>query len=78
MITTRTDIAFGLRRPEVNVRGRNSGRSFRRRAFEEKTMWQLHATSRLGGYRTPEFDVTPALAITLIVTVVGLIIRTGL
>jgi hypothetical protein len=35
-------------------------------------MWQLHAMFRLGGYRTPELDVTP------IVAVVGLIIRTGL
>jgi hypothetical protein len=78
MITGRTDIAFGLRRPEINVRDRNSGRSSRRRAFEEEIMWQLHAMFRLGGYRTSEFDVTPALAITLIVAVVGLIIRTGL
>jgi hypothetical protein len=41
-------------------------------------MWQLHAMFRVGGYRTAERDVTPALAITLIVAVVGLIIRTGL
>jgi hypothetical protein len=41
-------------------------------------MWQVHAIFRLGGYRTPELDMTPALAVTLIVAVVGLIIRTGL
>lgn len=41
-------------------------------------MWQLHAAFRLGGYRTPEIDVTPALGITLIAAVLGLIIRTGL
>ena len=41
-------------------------------------MWQLHAMFRVGGYKTPEFDVTPALAVTLIVAVVGRIIGTGL
>ncbi len=41
-------------------------------------MWQLHTTFRLGDYRTPEIDVTPALAITLIVGIFSLIIRTGL
>jgi hypothetical protein len=41
-------------------------------------MWQLHAIFRLGGYRTPELDITPALAVSLIVAIVGLIIRTGL
>jgi hypothetical protein len=41
-------------------------------------MWQVHAAFRLEGYRTPEFDVTPALGITLIVTVLGLIIQTSL
>jgi hypothetical protein len=41
-------------------------------------MWQLHAAFRLGNYRTPELDVTPALGITLIVAVIGMIIRTGL
>ena len=41
-------------------------------------MWQLQAIFRLGGYRTPELDMTPALAVALIVAVVGLIIRTGL
>jgi hypothetical protein len=34
-------------------------------------------TLRFGGYRTPELDVTPALCIGLIVTVLGLIIQTG-
>lgn len=57
---------------------RNSGGSSRRGAFEEEIMWQLHAIFRLGGYRTPELDMTPVLAVTLIVAVVGLIIRTGL
>jgi len=41
-------------------------------------MWQLHASFRLGGYRTPEVDVTPALGVMLIAAVIGLIIRTGL
>jgi hypothetical protein len=41
-------------------------------------MWQLHAAFRLGDYRTSELDVTPAVGITLIVAVVGLIIQTGL
>ena len=41
-------------------------------------MWQLHAAFRLGDCRTSEIDVTPALAIGLIVAVIGLIIRTGL
>jgi len=45
---------------------------------EEATMWQLHTTFRLGDYKTPEIDVTPALAITLIIGIFGLIIRTGL
>jgi len=49
-----------------------------RNLFEEQTMWQVHAAFRFGGYRTPELDVTPALCITLIVTVLGLIIQTGL
>ena len=41
-------------------------------------MWQLHAAFRFEGYRTPEIDVTPALCITLIFTVLGLIIQTSL
>jgi len=41
-------------------------------------MWQVHAAFRLGGYRTPELDVTPALCITLIAGLVGLMISTGL
>lgn len=41
-------------------------------------MWQLHTTFRLGDYRTPEIDVTPALAITLIIGIFSLVIRTGL
>jgi hypothetical protein len=45
---------------------------------EEKDMWQVHAELRFGGYRTPEFDVTPALCLTLIFTVLGLIIQTSL
>jgi hypothetical protein len=48
------------------------------RTIEEDNMWQLHAAFRVGGYRTQEFDVTPALCVAMIVTVVGLIIRTGL
>jgi hypothetical protein len=45
---------------------------------EEQTMWQVHAAFRLGDYRTPEFDVTPALCITLVAGLVGLMISTGL
>ena len=41
-------------------------------------MWQVHAAFRLGDYRTPEFDVTPAIGVTLILAIVALIIRTGL
>jgi len=41
-------------------------------------MWQLHAAFRFGDYRTPEFDVTPVVGVTLIAAVVGLIIQTGL
>lgn len=41
-------------------------------------MWQVHAAFRLGRYRTPEFDVTPALGITLIIAILALIIHTGL
>ena len=41
-------------------------------------MWQVHAAFRLGDYRTPEFDVTPAIGLTLIAAVVALIIQTGL
>jgi len=41
-------------------------------------MWQVYAALRFGDYRTPEFDVTPALGITFIVAVIALIIRTGL
>jgi hypothetical protein len=41
-------------------------------------MWQVHATFRLGDYRTSELDVTPALGLTLLAAVVALIISTGL
>ena len=41
-------------------------------------MWQVQAALRFGDYRTPEFDITPALGVTLIVTVLALIIHTGL
>ena len=41
-------------------------------------MWQVHAAFRLGDYKTPEFDVTPALCITLIAGLMGLMISTGL
>jgi hypothetical protein len=41
-------------------------------------MWQVHAAFRLGDYRTPEFDFTPVLCLTLVAGVIGLIIRTGL
>ena len=41
-------------------------------------MWQVHAAIRLGDYRTPEFDVTPALGLTLLAGIVALIIHTGL
>jgi len=41
-------------------------------------MWQMHAEFRFGDYRTPEFDMTPALGVTLIVAVFALIVHTGL
>ena len=41
-------------------------------------MWQLHAMFRLGDYKTSEIDITPALCVTLIVGIFGLIVRTGL
>jgi hypothetical protein len=41
-------------------------------------MWHVHAAFRFGSYRTPELDVTPALCVSLIVTVLGLIIQTSL
>jgi hypothetical protein len=41
-------------------------------------MWQVHAAFRLGDYRTPELDLTPALGITLMVATIALIIHTGL
>ena len=41
-------------------------------------MWQLHAAFRLGDYRTPEFDVTPALGVALILVTFTLIIHTGM
>jgi hypothetical protein len=41
-------------------------------------MWQLHTTFRLGDYKAPEIDVTPALAISLIIVIFSLLIRTGL
>jgi hypothetical protein len=45
--------------------------------LEEQIMWQVHAAFRLGEYRTPELDVTPALCIALIAGLVGLMISTG-
>jgi hypothetical protein len=46
----------------------------------EQPMWQLqlHAVFRVGGYRTPEIDITPALGVSLIVALFALIIKTGL
>ena len=41
-------------------------------------MWQVQAAFRFGDHRTPEFDITPALGVTLIVAVLALIIHTGL
>ena len=41
-------------------------------------MWQVQAAFRFGGYRTPELDITPALGIALIASVVALIIHTSL
>ena len=41
-------------------------------------MWQLHTTFRLGDYKTAEVDVTPVLAVTLIIAIFSLIVRTGL
>ena len=41
-------------------------------------MWQVHAAIRLGDYRTPEFDVTPALGVTFLAAIIALIIHTGL
>ena len=41
-------------------------------------MWQVHAAIRLGDYRTPEFDITPAIGLAFIATIVALIIHTGL
>jgi hypothetical protein len=38
-------------------------------------MWQVHAAFRLGGYRTPEIDMTPALGIFSVVAVVFLILQ---
>jgi hypothetical protein len=45
---------------------------------EERAMWQVQAAFRFGNYRTPEFDITPALGVTLIAAVLALIIHTGL
>jgi hypothetical protein len=41
-------------------------------------MWQVHAAFRLGDYRTPELDVTPAIGLALLASVIALIIQTGL
>jgi hypothetical protein len=46
--------------------------------IEEEIMWQLHAAFRLGDYKTPEIDMTPALCVTLIIGIFSLIVRTGL
>jgi hypothetical protein len=46
--------------------------------IEEEIMWQLHAAFRLGDYKTPEIDITPALCVTLIVGIFSLVVRTGL
>jgi hypothetical protein len=45
---------------------------------EEEVMWQVQAAFRFGHYRTPEFDITPALGIALIASVIALIIHTSL
>jgi hypothetical protein len=62
----------------MNANAHGSGRAAHRHRPEEHTMWQLHASFRLGDYRTPELDVTPVVGITLIAAVVGLMIGTGL
>ena len=41
-------------------------------------MWEVHATIRLGEYRTPKFEMTPALGLSLILAAFALIIHTGL
>jgi len=40
-------------------------------------MWQVYAAFRLGGYQTPEIDLTPALGISSIVAVFLLILQTS-
>jgi len=57
-----------------DTRGSQQSRSGRK----EEAMWQMHAEFRFGDYRTPEFDMTPALGVTLIVAVFALIVHTGL
>ena len=57
--------------PAKEIRAGNSG-------LKGKIMWQVHTTFRLGDYKTAEIDVTPALAITLIIGIFSLIVRTGL
>jgi hypothetical protein len=39
-------------------------------------MWQVHAAFRVGEYRTPELDLTPALGLTFLVAIVALLINT--
>jgi hypothetical protein len=41
-------------------------------------MWEVRAAFRFGRYRTPEFDVTPTLGVTLLVAVFALIVHTSL
>ena len=41
-------------------------------------MWQLYATFRLGDFKSSEVDLTPTLGVSLIVAVIGLIVRSGL
>jgi hypothetical protein len=41
-------------------------------------MWTVHARFRFGSYTFSEIDITPALGLSLIVSVFALIVRTGL
>jgi hypothetical protein len=46
-------------------------------ASKEAAMWTVHAAFRLGDYRTGEVDLTPALGVAAIVTVVLLMLQTA-
>jgi hypothetical protein len=67
---------MGIPAPDKHYRMRPRSKNGRRQA-QERAMWQVHAAFRLGDYRTPELDVTPAIGLTLIAAVVALIIQTG-